>query len=92
MQLQIFAWFDKVDKQYMPDSILLNQSHRPVCRGFLTQFERDRKMRLDEYSLVKLGIFDTDTGVISPFSAPEEIDPFCVCQPQQKTNGDVAAE
>lgn len=92
MQLQIFAWFDKVDGQYLPDSIMLNQSHRPVCRGFLTQFERDRKMRLDEYSLVKLGSFDTDTGVIMPLSSPEEIDPFCVCQQQPDTKGDVKAE
>lgn len=92
MQLQIFAWYDKVDKQYLPDSFLLNQSHRPVCRGFLTQFERDKKMRLDEYSLVKLGSFDTDTGVISALSAPEEIDPFCVMQQAPKTNGEVQSE
>ena len=36
---QMFAWYDKVDKVYMPDSILLNEFSRPVMRGFLTSFD-----------------------------------------------------
>lgn len=89
---QIFAWYDKVDKVYMADSILLNEFSRPVMRGFLTSFERDRKMRIDEYALVKVGDFDSETGVITPLTAPEEIDPYRVLQDVPNTKGDVKAE
>lgn len=89
---QMFAWYDKVDKVYMPDSILLNEFSRPVMRGFLTSFERDRKMRIDEYALVKVGDFDSVTGVVTPLPSPEEIDPYQVLQEQPNTHGDVKPE
>lgn len=91
-KLQIFAWYDKVDKVYMPDSILLNEFSRPVKRGFLTSFERDRKMRIDEYDLVKVGDFDSATGVITPLTSPEVQDPYTVMQEVPDTKGEVKPE
>lgn len=91
-KFQVFCWYDKVDKTYLPDSVLLNQFHRPVCRGFLTQFERDRKMRQDEYDLVKVGDFDTDTGILTGLSVPEVIDPTQVLQSREPVSDSVNVE
>ena len=91
-KLQVFCWHDKVDGTYMPDSILLNRFQRPVFRGFLTQFERDRKMRIDEYELCKIGEFDDETGVLQALPIPEVLDPYAVLQDRPDTKGQVKDE
>ena len=48
MKLNVFCWYDKVDKVYMRDSIVADRSTRAVCRGYLQAFEQNRKMNYME--------------------------------------------
>lgn len=76
MKLSIFAWFDKIDKVYMKDSIVADRSIRAVCRGYLHAFEQDRKMNYKEFELHKIGEFDDESGSIVPCN--EVIEPTIV--------------
>lgn len=76
MKLNVFCWFDKIDKVYMRDSIVADRSTRAVCRGYLQAFEQNRKMNYKEFELHKIGEFDDDTGEFIPCN--EVIDPTIV--------------
>lgn len=87
MKLNVFCWYDKVDKVYMRDSILADRSIRAVCRGYLHSFESDRKMNFKEFELHKIGEFDDETAEFFPCN--EVIDPTIVYdkpQPEQEAS------
>lgn len=87
MVCNVFCWYDKVDKVYMKDSIVADRSTRAVCRGYLQAFEQNRKMNFKEFSLVQLGSFDDETGILIPFDPPKEIDPTIVFEKQDLSDG-----
>lgn len=77
-KLYIFCWYDKVDKSYMPDTLRVHYSKRNMSRGYLTEFENNKKMNFDEFDLCVIGEYDEFTGVITPYSKPEVINPKMV--------------
>lgn len=91
MILKAYCWFDKVDKTYLADSFLLHRSERSVCRGFLNQFEHDKKMNPKEYELYRVGFFDDETGKFEA-SVPVLVDVMQVYADQPDTKGDVVDE
>lgn len=78
MKLNVFCWYDKVDKVYMRDSVVVDRSTRAVCRGYLQSFQKNRMMNFKEFSLVQVGEFDDETGIINAFEKPVEVDPTIV--------------
>lgn len=76
MKLNVFCWYDKVDKVYMRDSIVADRSTRAVSRGYLQVFEQNRKMNYKEFELHKIGEFDDETAEFIPCN--EVIDPTIV--------------
>lgn len=78
MKLNVFCWYDKIDKVYMRDSVVVDRSTRAVCRGYLNSFQKNKMMNFKEFSLVQIGEFDDETGVLNSFGAPVEIDPTIV--------------
>lgn len=88
----VYGWYDKVDKIYMPDSMLLARSERAVCRGFLSAFQADKKMNPNEYELCKFGTFDDETGLFQVFETPVKVDPTVVFEKQPDTHGEVVDE
>lgn len=76
MKLNVFCWYDKIDKVYMRDSIVADRSTRAVCRGYLQTFEQNRKMNYKEFELHKIGEFDDETAEFIPCN--EVIDPTIV--------------
>lgn len=76
MKLNVFCWYDKIDKVYMRDSIVADRSTRAVCRGYLQAFEQNRKMNYKEFELHKIGEFDDETAELVPCN--EIIDPTIV--------------
>lgn len=92
MILKAYCWYDKVDKTYLADSFLLHRSERSVCRGFLNQFERDKKMNVNEYDLYQIGIFDDEKGTFEPLPSPVKVDVTQVYVDQPNTKGEVVDE
>lgn len=92
MILKAYVWFDKVDKVYMSDSFVCARSERAVCRGFLNEFSRDKKMNIKEYDLVKIGTFDDETGVFTALDSPAVVDYNQVYSDVPDTQGDVKSE
>lgn len=84
MKLFIFCWYDKVDKTFIADSIRIHRSKRAMCRGFITEFEQNKKMNPKEFDLCVVGEFSEETGCIVPYSAPEILDPACVYEKIEK--------
>lgn len=76
MILNVFCWYDKVDKVYMRDSIVADRSTRAVCRGYLQVFEQNRKMNFKEFELHKIGTFDDETAEFVPCN--DVVDPTIV--------------
>lgn len=70
----VFGWYDKVDKIYLPDSILLSRSERATCRGYLQSFANDKRMNAQEYELVRYGDFDDEKGAFSMYDVPKVVD------------------
>ena len=62
----IYMWFDKVDGKHPYDGVVISDSERSVCRGFIKAFENDRKMNPAEYELHKLADIDLVSGEIYP--------------------------
>lgn len=85
MKLNVFCWFDKIDKVYMRDSVVVDRSTRAVCRGYLQSFQKNKMMNFKEFSLVQIGEFDDETGTISAFTNPVEIDPTIVFDKSEET-------
>lgn len=78
MKLNVFCWYDKIDKVYMRDSVVVDRSTRAVCRGYLQSFQKNKMMNYKEFSLVQIGEFDDETGIINAFDKPVEVDPTIV--------------
>lgn len=93
MKVSMYGWYDKVDKVYMPDSVMLARSERAVCRGYITAFMNDKKMNPAEYELVKYFDFDDETGKITDIQDPPlRIDPRQVYADANTTDGAVHDE
>lgn len=99
----VFCWYDKIDKVYMPGTFMLNRSERAVCRGFLQEFERDKRMNPAEFSLYRIGTFDDETGQFVlgeyddntqfvKYDKPRQVDPSVVFAKQGATDGAVVEE
>lgn len=76
MKVNVFCWYDKIDKVYMKDSIVSDRSTRAVCRGYLQVFEQNKKMNFKEYELYQIATFDDETGELVPMK--EVVDPTIV--------------
>lgn len=81
MVKQIYMWYDKVDKTYLSDSIMVSDQRRSVCRGYIKAFENDRKMNPAEYELRCVGSVDLNSGEIT--SDVEVVDPRIVYSSDQ---------
>lgn len=92
MILKAYCWYDKVDKVYMADSFVLSRSERAVCRGFINEFSRDKKMNPAEFDLIHVGSFDDEKGVFTALKEPSVVDVNQVYAEQPNTNGSVADE
>lgn len=77
-EFYVFDWYDKVDKCYMSDMITFHRSPRSICRGYLQNFETNKKLNPKEFDLVVLGVFDDSTGTIKPFEKPFVLNPLMV--------------
>lgn len=77
-KLFVFCWHDKVDKIYMQDSVRVHYSKRAMCRGYLMEFEQNKKMNPEEFELCVIGEFNEFTGVVTPYSEPEVLNPRAV--------------
>lgn len=85
-----FIWYDKVDKVYMTGSSMFSRSTRSVCRGFLQAFQDDKRMNPKEYELCHFCDFDDETGVLTPVSPIERVDPTIVFdKSEDRSHGDV---
>lgn len=85
-KLYVFCWFDKVDKLYLQDSVRVHYSKRAMCRGYLNEFEQNKKMNFNEFELCVIAEFNEETGLLDPYSSPEVLDPRIVYAQEQ--NGD----
>lgn len=83
-KLFIFCWYDKIDKCYLQDSVRIHYSVRAICRGFLNEFEQNKKMNFNEFDLCTIGEFDEFTGVIKAYPEPVVLDPKIVYGDEQK--------
>lgn len=90
--VKLYAWYDKVDKTVLPGSLMASPSERSVCRGFISSFEKDRKMNIKEYELVCLGSIDEETGRITALPERRVVDYNCVYAPAVSTDGEVVDE
>lgn len=68
----IYSSYDKVDKVY--GVFVLDRSERSVIRGFITQFERDKKINPKEYDLMCFGTFDDQSGKFELYPTPVKVD------------------
>lgn len=84
MKLFIFCWYDKVDKTFIADSVRIHRSKRAMCRGFITEFEQNKKMNPKEFDLCVVGEFNEETGLIDSYSSPEILDVTCVYASNEK--------
>lgn len=92
MVLKAYVWYDKIDKTYLADSFVCHRSERSVCRGFINQFEHDKKMNIKEYDLYCVGFFDDETGIFKAYDKPSLVDVSQVYAEQTDTHGDVKDE
>lgn len=72
---KIYMWYDKIDQCHPNDGIMISDSERSVCRGYIKQFEADRKMNPAEFELHCIADIDLVSGVITPYAEPKVIDP-----------------
>lgn len=77
-RLYIFCWHDKVDHTYLADSVRIHRSKRSMCRGYLTEFEQNKKMNFNEFELCVVGEFDESTGLVTRYDTVEVLDPRMV--------------
>lgn len=92
MLLNVFGWYDKVDKCLMFDSICANRSTRSVCRGYIDVFKNRKEMNPKEFELRKIATLDDETGEITPIFPNEVVDPSIVYERVEQTEGDVKDE
>lgn len=92
MKLHVLAWYDKVDKCLMFDSVTANRSIRSVCRGYIDVFKSRKEMNPKEFELRKIGELDDETGQLIPVYPNEVIDPRIVYEKVEPTEGEVKDE
>lgn len=74
----LFCWYDKVDKTFVEGTIRAHKSKRSMCRGYLTEFEQNKKMNPVEFDLCVIGEFDENSGLVTAYKKPEILDPTIV--------------
>lgn len=82
----LFCWHDKVDKTYMDSTLRTNRSVRNMSRGYLNEFEVNKKMNPAEFELCVVGIYNERFGTLIPFDAPVVINPLMVYPTQEGEN------
>lgn len=87
----IFCWYDKVDNTYIEGTVRIHKSKRSMCRGFLTEFEQNKKMNPAEFDLVVLGEFYEEVAENTPpivriYDTPEVLNPNIVFASSDETD------
>lgn len=82
-KLYVFVWHDKIDKTYLSDSIRIHPSKRAVCRGYIAEFENNKKMNPNEFELCVIGEYNEFTGTITAYDNPEVLNPKMVYAPEE---------
>ena len=80
-KIELFMWYDKIDKSYEIGSAMFGDSRRKMLKGFIKSLQEDKYSSASEYELAVIGSFDDFTGKFVAYDKPEILNVKDVLKP-----------